>query len=142
MKRFNRRNEQLADVAERASVMADWLGAAAYPAEELRTEWRRFIWHQFHDDLTGTSIPRAYTFSWNDELIAQDKFANLAASASGGVSRALDTRVKGTPVVVYNPVAETRREIVEAEISAASEPRGVSAWSPRGEPGAGADSRL
>lgn len=133
MKRFNRRNEQLADVAERASVMADWLGAAAYPAEELRTEWRRFIWHQFHDDLTGTSIPRAYTFSWNDELIAQDKFANLAASASGGVSRALDTRVKGTPVVVYNPVAETRREIVEAEISAASEPRGVSAWSPRGE---------
>lgn len=133
MKRFNRRNEQLADAAERASVMADWLGAAAYPAEELRTEWRRFIWHQFHDDLTGTSIPRAYTFSWNDELIAQDKFAALSATASGGVSRALDTRVKGTPVVVYNPVAETRREIVEAEIAAASEPRGVSAWSPRGE---------
>ena len=133
MKRFNRRNEQLADAAERASVMAHWLGAAAYPDEELRTEWRRFIWHQFHDDLTGTSIPRAYTFSWNDELIAQDKFANLAASASGGVSRALDTRVKGIPVVVYNPVAEIRREVVEAEVAAASQPRAVSVWSPRGE---------
>lgn len=133
MKRFNRRNEQLADAAERASVMVHWLGAAAYPAEELRTEWRRFIWHQFHDDLTGTSIPRAYTFSWNDELIAQDKFANLAASASGGVSRALDTRVKGIPVVVYNPVAEIRREVVEAEVAAASQPRAVSVWSPRGE---------
>ncbi|WP_288331522.1 alpha-mannosidase [uncultured Alistipes sp.] len=133
MKRFNRRNEQLADAAERASVIAHWLGAAAYPAEELRTEWRRFIWHQFHDDLTGTSIPRAYTFSWNDELIAQDKFANLAASASGGVSRALDTRVKGIPVVVYNPVAEIRREVVEAEVAAASQPRAVSVWSPRGE---------
>lgn len=133
MKRFNRRNEQLADAAERASVMAHWLGAAAYPAEELRTEWCRFIWHQFHDDLTGTSIPRAYTFSWNDELIAQDKFANLAASASGGVSRALDTRVKGIPVVVYNPVAEIRREVVEAEVAAASQPRAVSVWSPRGE---------
>lgn len=133
MKRFNRRNEQLADAAERASVMAHWLGAAAYPAEELRTEWRRFIWHQFHDDLTGTSIPRAYTFSWNDELIAQDKFANLAASASGGVSRALDTRVKGIPVVVYNPVAEIRREVVEAEVAAASQPCAVSVWSPRGE---------
>lgn len=133
MKRFNRRNEQLADAAERASVMAHWLGAAAYPAEELRTEWCRFIWHQFHDDLTGTSIPRAYTFSWNDELIAQDKFANLAASASGGVSRALDTRVKGIPVVVYNPVAEIRREVVEAEVAAAAQPRAVSVWSPRGE---------
>lgn len=133
MKRFNRRNEQLADAAERASVVADWLGAAVYPAEELRTEWRRFIWHQFHDDLTGTSIPRAYTFSWNDELIAQHKFANLAASASGGVARALDTRTKGIPVVVYNPVAAHRREVVEVEIEAGAEPRAVSAWSPEGK---------
>lgn len=133
MKRFNRRNEQLADAAERASVIADWLGAMTYPAEELRTEWRRFIWHQFHDDLTGTSIPRAYTFSWNDELIAQSKFANLAAAASGGVARGMDTYVKGIPVVIYNPVGERRREVVEVVISANERPRGVSAISPRGE---------
>lgn len=133
MKRFNRRNEQLADAAERASVIADWLGAMTYPAEELRTEWRRFIWHQFHDDLTGTSIPRAYTFSWNDELIAQSKFANLAAAASGGVARGMDTYVKGIPVVIYNPVGERRREVVEVVVPANERPRGVSAISPRGE---------
>ena len=133
MKRFNRRNEQLADAAERASVIADWLGAMTYPAEELRTEWRRFIWHQFHDDLTGTSIPRAYTFSWNDELIAQSKFANLAAAASGGVVRGMDTFVKGIPVVIYNPVGERRREVVEVVIPANERPRGVSAISPRGD---------
>jgi alpha-mannosidase len=116
MKRFNRRNEQLADGAERASVMADWLGAEPYPAKELRTEWRRFIWHQFHDDLTGTCIPKAYTFSWNDELIAQTKFDNLMTAASGGVARALNTKVKGTPLVVYNPVAADRQGIVEVDL--------------------------
>ena len=35
MKRWNRRNEQLADAAERASVAADWLGGLAYPRDEL-----------------------------------------------------------------------------------------------------------
>ena len=64
MKRWNRKNELLADAAERASVVADWLGAAPYPAAKLEEAWIRFLWHQFHDDLTGTSIPEAYTFSW------------------------------------------------------------------------------
>lgn len=132
MKRFNRRNEQLADAAERASVVADWLGAMAYPAEELNTEWRRFIWHQFHDDLTGTSIPRAYTFSWNDELIAQSKFAQIIATASGGVVRGMDTSVDGIPVVVYNAVGMSRREVVEIEIPVVECPNAVSAISPQG----------
>ena len=35
MKLFNRRNELLADAAERASVVAEWLGGAAYPEEPV-----------------------------------------------------------------------------------------------------------
>src|SRR5262249_32015891 len=35
MKRLNRRNEQLADAAERASVVAEWLGGATYPMAKL-----------------------------------------------------------------------------------------------------------
>ena len=65
MKLYNRQNEQLGDAAERASVAAEWLGRTDYPGRELTEAWRRFIYHQFHDDLTGTSIPRAYEFSWN-----------------------------------------------------------------------------
>ncbi|MDR1602051.1 MAG: alpha-mannosidase [Tannerella sp.] len=117
MKRFNRRNEQLADLAERASVVAEWLGGIKYPAEELRNSWKRFLWHQFHDDLTGTSIPEVYTFSWNDELISQTKFAEIATTAVGAVSRTLDTRVKGIPVIVYNPVAQKRKDIVTATLA-------------------------
>lgn len=43
LKRFNRRSEQLADAAERSSVMADHLGVLDYPKQALDEEWRRFI---------------------------------------------------------------------------------------------------
>lgn len=133
MKLFNRRNEQLADAAERASVVAEWLGGAAYPEESLRESWQRFLWHQFHDDLTGTSIPAVYTFSWNDELISQSEFAEITTGAVGAVSRALDTRTRGASVVVYNPVAQSRCDIVTATVDMASRPKDIIVGTPNGK---------
>ena len=114
MKNWNRKNELLADAAERASLAAEWLGGPAYPREELRAAWIRFLWHQFHDDLTGTSIPQAYRFSWNDELLSLNQFAGITAGAVGAVASGLDTRGTGVPLVVFNPLAMTRRDPVEA----------------------------
>lgn len=128
LKRFNRRNEQLADAAERSSVMADHLGLLKYPKETINEEWKRFVWHQFHDDLTGTSIPRAYEFTWNDELIAQSRFADITQTATGAVASLLDTRVKGTPVVVYNPSAYDNRGVVEAVVDAPDGYEGVAVY--------------
>lgn len=116
MKLYNRRNELLADAAERSAVAADWLGNEEYPAGFLSEAWKRFIWHQFHDDLTGTSIPRAYEFSWNDELISMKQFANVLETSVGAVSRELDTDVKGTPVVIYNPAGFPVSDIVEVTV--------------------------
>ena len=130
MKHFNRRNEHLADAAERASVVAETLGGLEYPSDALR---QRFLWHQFHDDLTGTSIPQSYTFSWNDELIAQTRFAETITTAVGAVSRALDTKVKGMPVVVYNPVASSRRDVVKATVKMDKRPSGIKVTSQKGE---------
>jgi alpha-mannosidase len=114
MKRWNRRNELLADAAERASVVADWLGGSPYPRGKLTEAWTRFLWHQFHDDLPGTCIPRAYTISWNDEIISLNQFSEVAADAAGAVARGLDTRGEGATVVVYNPLSILREDPVEA----------------------------
>lgn len=116
MKLYNRKNELLADAAERSAVVADWLGALSYPKHTLSEAWKRFIWHQFHDDLTGTSIPRAYEFSWNDELISLKQFEDVMTSSVGAVSRFLDTKVEGSPVVIYNPLSVSISEIVEITI--------------------------
>jgi alpha-mannosidase len=88
-----------------------------YQAEKIRCAWIRFLTHGFHDDLTGTSIPEAYTYSWNDEIISMNIFDSVIKNAVGGVVRALDTRTKGIPVIIYNPLAISRKDIVEAEIN-------------------------
>jgi len=116
MKMFNRQNELLADSAERAASTAAWLAGAAYQGDRLRDAWTRVLWHQFHDDLTGTCIPQAYQFSWNDELSAANQFAGVLTSAAGGVSAMLDTEGAGVPLVVYNPIASARLEPVEATV--------------------------
>lgn len=134
MKRFNRRNEQLADAAERASVIADWFGGLSYPAGTLDDAWKRFLWHQFHDDLTGTSTPYVYSFSWNDELISQAQFADIIITASGAVGQAMNTAVKGTPLLVYNPTAYSRTDIVTASIPFTKQPKNISVYGPSGKP--------
>ena len=117
MKLYNRQNEHLGDAAERTSVVADWLGEYKYPIERLTGTWRRMIWHQFHDDITGTSLPRAYEFSWNDEIISLKSNADILTGSVSGVSRKLDTNVGGTPVVVYNNEAFNVKAVAEAEVS-------------------------
>jgi len=113
MKRWNRKNELLADAAERAGVIAQRLGGFDYPRETLRDTWIRFLWHQFHDDLTGTSIPEAYEFSWNDELLCLNRFGSVLEHAVETTIPALDTEVEGIPLVVYNPLSVERKDIVE-----------------------------
>lgn len=116
MKRWNRRNEVLAADAEAASVAADWLGGRAYPKARLNDAWNLVMGGQFHDIIPGTSIPKAYEYSWNDEVLALNQFAAVQADAVGSVASVLDTRVQGRAVVVTNGLSAARQDIVEAAV--------------------------
>ena len=120
-KRWNRKCELLADSAERAASVAKWLGTGRYPKERLDFAWKLFLWHQFHDDLPGTSILDAYRFSYNDYVIAQNVLADELTASVGAVTSALHTNVSGQPVVVYNPVAVARTDLATAPIPAGAE---------------------
>ncbi len=125
LKYINRKNELLADATERAMVAADWLQGADYPKQKLNENWTRFIWHQFHDDITGTSIPEAYRFSWNDELICYQQFNSIFLQGVSTIVQAMDTRTKGIPVVVNNALSIARTEPVEAVITISDEPETI-----------------
>ncbi|MEM7244685.1 MAG: glycoside hydrolase family 38 C-terminal domain-containing protein [Acidobacteriota bacterium] len=133
MKRWNRKGELLADAAERVAVAAHWLGAASYPLDKLNRAWERLLANQMHDILPGTSLPRAYTFSWNDEVLAQNVFAEVLTDSVGALTRVLDTDVDGVPLVVYNPLVIAREDVVEAEVTFPGlAPRSVQVVDPSG----------
>jgi alpha-mannosidase len=116
-KRWNRKNELLADAAEKASVAADWLGLRSYPRERLNDAWTLVMGGQFHDLLPGTATPKAFQFAWNDEVIAMNQFAAVLTSGVNAVASGLNTEAKGTAIVVYNPLNIEREDVVEATVA-------------------------
>jgi len=115
-KRWLRKEELLADAAEKASVVAEWLGARAYPQERLNNAWTLVMGGHFHDIAAGTATPKSYEFAWNDDVIAMNQFAGVLTNATEGVAAALNTEVKGVPVVVFNPLNIAREDVVEASV--------------------------
>ena len=116
MKRWNHRNELLADAAERAAIAARSLVGTPYPQARITDAWERFLGGQMHDILPGTAIPQAYSFAWNDQIIALNESADVVRASVGALARRMDTRAKGTPVVVYNPLSSPREDVVEADL--------------------------
>lgn len=118
-KRWNRRNEEIADMAERACVTANLINGYEYPQEALTKAWKRVIAHQFHDDLPGTSVQRAYRRNWNDYAMSLNQFTNEYEGAVKNIASLLDTSfVKGIAVVVNNPMEYERTSVVTLKIPA------------------------
>jgi len=132
-KRWNRKNELLADDAEKASIAAAWMGGVAYPQQRLNDAWTLALAGQFHDTGAGTATPRAYEFAQNDDVIAMNQFADVLTSATQAVASALNTRTEGVPVVVYNSLNIAREDVVEAAITFPGEaPTAVKVMGPDG----------
>jgi|CZKJ01.1.fsa_nt_gi alpha-mannosidase len=115
-KRWLRKEELLADAAEKASIAAEWLGARPYPLQRLNDAWTLVMGGHFHDLAAGTASPKSYEFAWNDDVIAMNQFAGVLKDATEGVAAALNTETKGVPVVVFNPLNIVREDLVEASV--------------------------
>jgi alpha-mannosidase len=116
-KRWMRKEELLADAAEKASVAAEWLGARPYPLQRLNDAWTLAMGGEFHDIAAGTATPKSYEFAWNDDVIAMNQFAGVLSDATEAVSAALNTETKGVPLVVFNPLNIAREDLVEASVT-------------------------
>jgi alpha-mannosidase len=131
---WNRKNELLADAAERASVAAAWLGGPAYPTHRLNDAWTLVLGGQFHDIMAGTATPKSYEFSWNDDVIALNQFAAVLTNAGAAIASGLNTQAQGTAVVVYNPLNIERQDVVEANVVfPEGAPQGVRVVAPDGK---------
>lgn len=125
MKRINRKNENLAQSAEQMSVVSETLTGSSYPFRKLNDSWKLLLGNQMHDILPGTCIPKAYEYSWNDEFIAANGFSEVLKNSLSMISSRLNTETKGRSVVVYNPVATNREDVVSAELQYTALPAGI-----------------
>src|ERR1022692_1666450 len=116
-KRWLRKEELLADAAEKASIAAEWLGARSYPLQRLNDAWTLVMGGHFHDLAAGTATPKSYEFAWNDDVIAINQFAGVLDNATEAVTAALNTETKGIPLVVFNPLNIVREDVVEATVN-------------------------
>ncbi len=133
-KRWIRKNELLADAAEKSSIAAAWLGARPYPIERLNDAWTLVMGSHFHDLAAGTATPRSYEFAWNDDVIAMNQFSDVLTDATQGVAAALNTSTPGVPIVVFNPLNIEREDVVEANVDFPSgAPKSVRVTGPDGK---------
>jgi len=116
-KRWLRKEELLADAAEKSSIAAEWLGARPYPLQRLNDAWTLVMGGHFHDIAAGTATPKAYEFAWNDDVIAMNQFAGVLSNATEAMAAVLNTETKGVPLVVFNPLNIAREDIVEAAVN-------------------------
>lgn len=115
-KRWIRKEELLADAAEKSSVAAQWLGARSYPLQRLNDAWTLAMAAHFHDLAAGTATPKAYEFAWNDDVIAMNQFAGVLKNSTEAVAAGLNTETRGVPLVVYNPLNVAREDVVEGSV--------------------------
>jgi alpha-mannosidase len=118
VKWWNRQNERMALAAERAAVVALHEVGNPYPAESFNQAWHRFLWHQQHDGVTGTSIPDANDIMINDLVISHNQFADILGDSISRWATQLDTEGPGQPIVLFNPSPYPRVDLVEVELPA------------------------
>ena len=128
LKRWNRKNELLADACEKAASLAQWLGVQAYPQTEINEAWVRNLWQSHHDGITGTSIPNAYYYSVGDYVLVNKSLAQTMATTAGSIVSRMNTQTEGLPVVVFNPLSFARTDIVEGKLKTDEKPDGIAVF--------------
>jgi alpha-mannosidase len=117
VKRWNRRAENLLQRAEKWCAVADVLGGAEYPHEDLTEAWKLVLFNQFHDTLCGTSIAPAYEDSRDQYGHASSLAASAFNRAIQTISRRIDIPAEPElrPLVAFNPHPWRFRGAVEFE---------------------------
>ncbi len=113
-KRYNRKSEFLYEEIEWLSDMAMELGGQRYPQKEITDAWEIICLNQFHDIIPGSSIKKVYEDSKEqyEQILADGKV--LKDSAINSLLPKIHT--DGKSVIVFNPTAFERTDIVEVAL--------------------------
>jgi alpha-mannosidase len=112
-----RRSEELMLNAEKFASLA-MLDGRAYPQDELNRAWKRLLFDHFHDIMPGSGIGVNYLDARRNlqdvrlagNTVIEDSLREIAARVNTMGGNALG---EGVPVMVVNPLAWPRSEVIE-----------------------------
>lgn len=134
-KKLNRTCERIADYTEKACAFSASIGAYTYPRFNINQAWKRAIEHQFHDDITGTSVMDVYNTAWSDYYLSISQFTNEYVGASKMIINELNTQWvddKSMIIVVNNPTQYKTKRVVEAQIKTTRNCTNISVFDKKG----------
>lgn len=120
VKQYNRQNEVLAEKAEKAATLGNWLGVLPDSGSDpIDKAWDKILVNQFHDILPGSSIPYQYQNTYNNQELAKNLLNNVESNGLQAMAYRADTKtgVCGIPVMVFNPLSWERDDTTEVTVN-------------------------
>jgi len=115
-KRGMREAEEQMLNAEKISSLA-WVDGASYPAQRLTEAWKKVLFNQFHDLAAGSGIGVIYQDAQRDYDVVRWTSRDASMHAFHRIASEIDTKTSpGVPVMVWNPLAWDRTDVVEVEV--------------------------
>jgi len=116
--------EELLDAEKFASLA--WLSGDAYPGTELTASWKKVLFNQFHDLAAGSGIAQIYRDAQRDYDSVRLVSEHATSQALDTLESQIDTRAPrgGVPIVVWNPLAWQRTDIVSIDVQLPDSPNG------------------
>ncbi|MCL2152091.1 MAG: glycosyl hydrolase-related protein [Oscillospiraceae bacterium] len=117
IKEYNRKNEILADSAEKAATLGFYTGVTpTNNSDTIEWAWNRVLTDQMHDVLPGSSVAYQYYQSYNFQEQSKNLFNSVRNNALAGLAYRADTNVQGSPVFVFNELSWARSGEVTVEV--------------------------
>ncbi len=115
-KKGNRKSEVLMTNAEKFATIATMYNGK-YSNKDFETAWRDVMFNQFHDILPGSGISENYIDAAK-RYKKVDKIGDYQLDKSfKQIERHINTsKVKGEPIVVYNPLSWERTDVVKLNL--------------------------
>ena len=114
-KRNMRESEEQVLNAEKFSSLA-WLAGDAYPSSELTDAWKKVLFNQFHDLAAGSGVAQIYKDAQQDYDLVRLSTQHISSHALHTLASQVDTRGEGVPVLVFNPLAWERTDLMSLHV--------------------------
>lgn len=115
-KRNMREAEEQMLNAEKISSLA-WLDGASYPGERLTEAWKKVLFNQFHDLAAGSGIGVIYKDAQRDYDVVRWTARDASARSFHRIASEINTKaMPGVPVLIWNPLAWERTDLVDVDV--------------------------